>query len=117
MRGAICCRQPISPPPAFCTESPHLIAQCQGDADGICVLSQTAPIIPVADPELSVVKQQIEDVIVKIGKGKARMKEMSHKSYGYWEELAYLRGLDKHLHEELRQLREKELLLLRKSYE
>ena len=71
--------------------------------------------MPIADPESSIVKQQIEDVIVEISKGKARINEMSHKHWGYPEEIVYLRGLDKQLPEELRQLREEKLLLLRKS--
>ena len=78
---------------------------------------QTASIITIADPELSLLKQQIEDVDGEISTGKARMKvlcDIKPEPYGKWNELAYLREQGKQLREEKRQLREKELLLLRK---
>ena len=90
---------------------------CQGDADGVCVLLQTASIITVADPELSLLKQQIEDVDGRINTGDARMKvlsDMKPEPYYKRDDLTYLREEGKQLREGKRQLREKELLLLRK---
>ena len=87
----------------------------QSAADGVCVLLQTASITPTAAPELSLVREQIEDVVKEIGIGVVEMKELRKtKPEGWLDELAYLREKDKQLREKEKQLREKELLLLRK---
>ena len=88
---------------------------CQGAANGVCVLLQIAFITPTAASELSLVREQIQDVVEEISIGVVDMKELRKtKPEGWVDELAYLREKDKQLREKEKQLREKELLLLRK---
>ena len=61
------------------------------------------------------VREQIEDIVEEISAGVVDMKELRKtKPEGWVDELAYLRERDRQLREEKKQLRDKELLLLRK---
>ena len=76
---------------------------------------QTASITLTAAPELSLVREQIKDVVKEISKGVDQMKELREtKPEGWVNDLANLREKDKQLREKEKQLHEKELLLLRK---